>query len=197
MLLRAGADLAGLRRAVADLEVEDLGALGLGGLATPTRPGGASWAVEEAPARSVPLNTRVRAVLEDLPLRAEETALLAALLADAPRAGRLLQQQGVDVPALRAALARPVEGGPAELGARPDDEAYDEPDLPAPPGWRWQHADHRQVLAVQAADAWALVSDPARRPQWDPTCAAVHVAPDGSEHVVPVARAGTGSAGRS
>ena len=184
LLLRAGVDLAGLRRAAADLQAEDLGAFDRSGLGTAPRPGGAARAVEDGPARSVPVNARVQAVLDDLPLRAQETALLAALLADSPRAGRLLQQQAVDVSALRAALAAPAEARCAAGGAEPEDEAYDEPDPPAPPGWTWEHVEHRQVLPVHAADLWALISDPARRPQWDTRCAAVHIAPDGSERLV-------------
>lgn len=179
-LLRAGADVVGLRLAAADLEAEDLAPLVDPRLLTPPGPGAAARAADEPPARSVPVNARVRAVLEGVPMRADETSLLLALLADSPRAGRLLHQQGVDVPALRAGLITPQEGSRAGAATESDDE----PELPAPPGWTWQHAEHRQVLPVSAAEVWALVSDPARRPQWDATCAAVDVAPDGSEHLV-------------
>lgn len=84
-----------------------------------------------------------------------ELGLLAGLLDDPSRlAAEVLTEGGVDLDALRRALA---ESRPAAPPTRVT--------APADPGWTG--VTHGGFVPAPVGDVWALVADPARRPEWD------------------------------
>ena len=191
VLAAHGVGAAALRRAVADLQEQDL--LGLGAVAAAPQPA-AVRASDRGSAGALPLGGRAQALLDDAPLLGDDLALLRAVLDDGGRrAERLLAHLDVDVDALRAQLAAEpdVDGAlsPAMPGADTDvdwsaaDRALEARRDPVPAGTTWMSAARTQLVPAPADQVWALISDPQRRPQWDAACLSATVDADGVERI--------------
>ncbi|SDQ44551.1 SRPBCC domain-containing protein [Quadrisphaera sp. DSM 44207] len=194
-LTGAGVDLAGLRRALVQLQEQDLASLGLPDAVPAPPPAGSARDVLD---QHLPVSERAGELLEErgLGFRTDDRALLLALLEDGPRVRRLLQQAGVDPAALERGVRDGLHGGadaarpgrqqgqdeqpPADLDAADLDDADG---APLPPGSTRMQARHTQVLPVPRERVWALIASPQRRPEWDPNCAGVDVGADGTEEV--------------
>ncbi|GAB7190752.1 hypothetical protein NUM3379_14590 [Kineococcus sp. NUM-3379] len=122
----------------------------------------------------LPLSPAVRAVVEAAPRRGDDRVLLRTLLdADGGRVQELLRRAGADVGAVRAAL----DGGAPAGSAAPVPR-------PAPSVHRGGVAfEHEQVVECTPERLWPMLSDPARRPEWDHTAGSVTVGPDGVQRV--------------
>ncbi len=170
-LAGAGADLAALRGAVARVRAD-------GG--ADVAPRSVVRAADRRDAARMPVTGPARRLLDGAPRRRDDRALLLALLDDGNGlARRLLGHLDVDAAALRDRVA----DGSRVAGRAADGTAWPVPPPPgpAPTGTSWLHGTHAQLLPVPSERVWALLGDPSRRPEWDPDCVAVTVAPDGAE----------------
>lgn len=186
MLADSGVGLTALRRAVIELQERELGVEVV--MPQPT----AVRAVDKLDTLAVPLAGRAGELLDEVPYLGDDRGLLRALLNDGgQRAQRLLAHLGVDVAAVRGRLAdgsapdtaldcAPGDAPVAATAGAPWPDAFavdwfdadraQETRRDPQPGTTWLHTCHTQVVPVPVERVWALVSDPLRRPEWDPLC---------------------------
>lgn len=175
-LVRAGADLPRLRAAVADLD----------------RP---APAVAVPPALQPhvayydqldggpPLSGRAWQLLDRVPDGLGDDRQLLRVLLDDPRATHLLEHAGVDHAELRRTASDHDPSRPTDAGAPATSDDGDDSgdDVPPPWGGRWTEVRYSQVVPVDPARIWALLSSPQRRPEWDPRSGRVEVDPERPE----------------
>ena len=181
VLTGAGEDLQSLRRALSEVQQLDLDGFGVTGTAQRT----VLHANERDAALAVPVSGRAQDLLDAAPRWADDRALLVALLDDeGGRARRLLEHLGIDAQEVREQLGSehvPTASAPVPSGL--DEEAFAELRGPAPTGSFWIEASWSQELPMPVEKVWALVSDPSRRPEWDPSTTSVTVTADGLEQL--------------
>lgn len=160
LLREQGATLAEVRRATEQVRADHIARLGIVAPSVAPRPirdpalGDNGW---------TPRALKVVSGNNDR----DELGLLVGLL-DEPTglAVEVLVEAGIDPDALRAALA---ERRAAALPGRPT--GFPDPD--------WSAYSHTGFAPAPVAEVWALVANPLRRPEWDPTIGTVElVAPD-------------------
>lgn len=136
-----------------------------------------SWSARNA----LPLNSRAEELLHTASYRGDDRGLLLALLDDEGR--HLLEHLGVNVERLRERATGPLpvtDAGPEAAPGAPGGDRRG----PVPEGMHGMRASYSQTLPVAPDRVWALVGDPARRAEWDPTGSARTVAADGTEQFI-------------
>jgi hypothetical protein len=174
LLTTAGVDLPRLRRAMVEVRQQELAQLGLQ-VPVPAAPEGPEPSFRAA--QAIPFNDRAMAVMKQISYEGDDRELLLALLQDeGRRVERVLAHLDADVDALRIA-ARPDHPPPATNG--PGTQKAEEPKA-VETGWS---ATLVQDVPVDAARVWDVVSNVARRPEWDGACVAAETGPDGVQRL--------------
>lgn len=181
VLAGVGADLQALRRALSEVQQLDLDELEVAGTTQRT----VLHARERSAAPAVPVSGRAQDLLDAAPRGADDRALLTALIDDeGQRTRRLLEHLGVDAQEVYEQLVpERTPGVPAPTASGSGEEAFAALRGAAPEGSFWIEASWSQELPVAVEQVWALVSDPSRRPEWDPGITSVTVTADGLEQM--------------